>query len=62
MNFENVLNTLYELYKDMSIDQLEAELREWPSKLEIGASRIIIMNKVIIALIETRRQLEKGLI
>ena len=62
MNFENVLNTLYELYKDMSVDQLEGELREWPSKLEIGASRIIIMNKVIIALIETRRQLKKGLI
>ena len=57
MNFDNVLNTLYELFKDMSIDQLEDEMRETPNLNEIGGARVLMKNRVIVALINTRRRL-----
>ena len=57
MNFENVLDTLYEFFKDMTIDQLENEMRETSNLTEIGGARVLMKNRVIVALINTKRRL-----
>ena len=57
MNFENVLDTLYEFFKDMTIDQLENEMRETSNLTEIDGARVLMKNRVIVALINTKRRL-----
>ena len=59
MNFENVLDTLYELYKNMSLNDLENEMREWPSTMEIGSHRVIMKIMVICALMDTKKKVSE---
>ncbi len=59
VNFENVLDALYELFKDKDVSELEEELSERPNLNEVGCARVLMKNRVVIALINTRRRLDK---